>query len=264
MPQTDEGIALNERASGDGRQAMPRRFRSAPRRRMLSWVVLGTLGAVLFALAFASWAGSQDERVRVLALRVDVAAGERLEPDHITEARVAADGGGLVAADNAARLVGRTAMIDLPEGSLLSEALFAPSRRVGPGEAVVGVALDPADLPVPTLAPGEGLLLVRTPPPETAGLSDADASDMLAWWGEVFDVTAPPDAVAPGQRVTVSLRVAEAYAPAVATAAATGQLRLVLVTAPGPLAETPAPSGSLEELVDILEEAPASEGEESP
>lgn len=228
--------------NGEPRPRAPRerlRLRPAPRERRIPWILLGVLLVTGSGLAFSVWASGVGDRQPVLALATSIEAGETVTAGHLTEVRVGSDSSiRTVPAHRARDLIGLVALFDLAPGTIITPEQFTEGSRLAAGEAVVGVSLEPGAAPVPGLRAGDPLLLVRTPAPE--GLVAEPEAPNAVWWAEVFDVSRPddPDAVALGTTV-VSVKVAEQYAPDIATASATGRLRLVLVSAIGPLAEIP-------------------------
>ena len=60
------------------------------------------------------------------------------------------------------RVVGRAALIDLAEGTLLSTSVVADVPAVDTGDGVVGLSLDPGAYPSRGLAPGDRVHVVRT------------------------------------------------------------------------------------------------------
>lgn len=197
-----------------------------PVRRALNvpWILLGVLLVAGSALAFTVLGTGAGHRVRALALAVDVGAGAVLTDDVLTTVEVdAPDGTGLVPASRLDDVRGRTAVADLPAGTLVTGALFTDGPTLEPGEALVGVRLDPSAVPVTGLGPGDPVMAVRTPGTGDAG----DGGTPLVWTGTVFAVA--PVASPTGDVTVVTLRVDARDAPAVAAAAATDRVRLVLV-----------------------------------
>jgi hypothetical protein len=176
--------------------------------------------------------GSADDRVAVLALRRPVEPGQVLADTDLAVVGLAAEGDlRYLPADRRAEVVGQVAVAPLPAGALLHPSNVAARPAVGPGRAVVALALGPGDLPYPSLRAGDDVVLVETEPPELdRALADAGALPPAgAWAAEVFVVhPITHDGLASGG-VVVSLSVDVGDAPAVAAAVAGERFRLVFV-----------------------------------
>ena len=118
------------------------------------------------------------------------------------------------------RVVGRAALVDLAEGTLLSTSLVAEVPTVDTGDGVVGLSLDPGAYPSRGLAPGDRVHVVRT---EDVANLEAEPT-VVARSATVFDV----EELASDQ-ILVSILTNDEDAQAVAAAAGAGGLRLVLV-----------------------------------
>jgi hypothetical protein len=123
-------------------------------------------------------------------------------------------------------VVGRTAGTDLLPGQVLTAAAVVNAAPPAAGEALIGVAVKPGQLPGAGLSPRDEVLVVATEvtPSGTSGGADAGARPepiraTVLRTGEVD---------AAGQR-TVDLLVPETAAAEVAGLAASGQVVLVLV-----------------------------------
>lgn len=182
----------------------------------LPWIVLGVLLIAGCSLAFGVMAQELGARSAVVALARPLAQGVVVTPADLTSAEVAADPDvPLVAADDAARLVGRMTRAPLPAGTLASPALFGPPGvEVSAAHRVVGMALDTGEYPIATVGPGDTVSVVRT-----AGTGAVLADGVVV-------VESAPDETT-GQ-LFVSLAIGTADATAVAAAAAHGDVRLLL------------------------------------
>lgn len=233
--EAGEGPTRTSRVIGTG---APRR---RPRARRPALALFAAFSLVGCTLAFLVIAGRAGEPTRpALALARSIPPGETLTADHLRPVSVG-DGNQLrgVRPEDAERLLGRVALVGMAEGTLLDPAFFAPDSALAPGQAVVGVTVKPGEGPRRSLQRGDTLLLVGVPPSDLAGVP-GESGASTAWWGEVFDAAPIETADAAFGATAVSVRVAEAYAPEVAAAAAAGRLRLVLVAQIGPLDERPA------------------------
>ena len=184
-------------------------------------VAIGVLVTVVFALGAVLWHLSAVEKVPALVAAAPLERGEMTEASDVRVAYVSSDNT-LARLDSAdmGRVVGRAALVDLAEGTLLSTSLVAEVPTVDTGDGVVGLSLDPGAYPSRGLAPGDRVHVGRT---EDVANLDADPT-VVARSPTVFDV----EELASDQ-ILVSILTNEEDARAVAAAAGAGGLRLVLV-----------------------------------
>lgn len=226
MTTTFEG----KRAPGDGPERVLGQFQVEPppgRRARLPELAVGAALMVGFALAAVLWHMSSTQKEPALALAHAVRRGEAIDAADLRVVYLASDdpiarlGGG-----DAGSVVGRTAVSDMPAGTLLTRGSVAPRAVVGPGEGVVGLALDPGQVPAPELVPGD-LVNVIAGPAGGAGEEQPEGGQLvlLASRAQVYAVE---DLGTQGRKF-VSLKLREANANGVAAAAHAGPVRLVLV-----------------------------------
>lgn len=110
-----------------------------PKRRM--WLlIVSSLSMVVCAGAFALFYLRADTRVQVLAVTRPVASGQSIAVADLRVVRVVPDAGvALVRAAGASGVVGRTAVVPLAAGSLLTESQLGPAAWPPSGQAVVAV-----------------------------------------------------------------------------------------------------------------------------
>ena len=208
--------------SGDGQRADTRFRLESPRRRvqvpqLLVAVLLVALSA-LAALVLFSQASARDA---VLALANPVERGQVVATEDFSIVYVGTDDPvTTVPADRLSSLVGLTAVADLEAGTIVTPAHFVARSVLAEGEAVVGVALSPGEYPTPRLAAGDLVDVIRVE-------SGAGDGGVLVAAVEVFDIT---ELGTQGDQF-ISLRMPSAAAAGVAQAAATDNVRLVLVGA---------------------------------
>lgn len=209
-----------------------------PRRRVRPPEVLVGVGfAVAFALASVLWHLSTTERQAVLALARPVARGEVVKAGDLRVVYLASDDAiAHLSRTDSARVVGRPAGADLPAGTLLTAASVTSAPTLGDGEGVVGLSLEPGQVPVAELVPGDLVDVVaateaapatttgEAPPPLDANPEPA----AIATGATVYAVAGPS---VQGKRV-VSIKLAKPEATRVAAAAERGGIRLVLVGRP--------------------------------
>lgn len=212
---------FKDQASTNGHTGQaPRLEPPAGRRVRLPELALGIVVIAGCALASVLWQASSVERDPVLAVRDGVRRGEVLTADDLEVVYVASDDPiGHLPETELTAVVGGVAAVDLAPGTLLTTDLVIAGAAVTAGEGVVGLALEPGQVPTATLRPGDVVNVVAGP----------DASDggeaILAERAEVYAIEELP---AEG-RVFVSLGMDEAVANDVAAAAERGRVRLVLV-----------------------------------
>ncbi|HET9612006.1 MAG TPA: SAF domain-containing protein [Acidimicrobiales bacterium] len=152
--------------------------------RVAAGAVLALLGAWV-AMILVATAGGREE---TLAMASDVERGQRLERDHLTVVRVAADPGvRTIPAGDLDEVVGLLAGSDLPAGTLPSrdQLLDEGERLVTQDEVVVGARLGAAAAPRGDVPPGTPVLVVVRP-----GAGDgpsAEATEVLGWLRDIGD-----------------------------------------------------------------------------
>ncbi|MGV1004352.1 MAG: SAF domain-containing protein [Candidatus Nanopelagicales bacterium] len=197
---------------GDRSTAAPLRTQKRP------WLVAsGILMCVLGALGALWLVNSAGQRTPVLALAREVPYGAVLTAADLTKANVAADAGvPTIPANQADAQVGKVARTRLLAGTLLAPDAIGPDSLPGSGEVLVPLPVTSDRMPAGGLRPGDHLLAVDA--------SRANAEPISA---QVVRV-GPPDA----SLVTVVDVVTDpADGPALARAAATGKLALILTPA---------------------------------
>lgn len=195
------------------------------RQARVPWIVLGVLIVAGCALAAAVWAGRVAQRTPVVALARAVERGQVLVVEDLTVVNVAVDGQlPLVTAEAGGELVGLSAVSSLPAGTLLTEQMVTTDPGLAAGDRVVGLALDPGEYPVGALAPGDTVMVVRTPP-ATAAADEVGGTSVLVPLAAVYAVEPLGDT---STGVLVSVVVDEASAAPIAGAAAQDRVRLVL------------------------------------
>ncbi len=222
-------------------------------------MVLSALLVFVSIAAFASIYVRANHKQSVLIVTQTIEQGQQINGADLGSVSVSASGGAhLIPVTDAQLLSGRRAAVTIPSGSLLVMADTTTARAISPGDAVVGVALKAGQLPSSGVVSGETVMIVETGAPGSPVTSPVQSSSgsvgassgssslsagvpVLVPRATVFDVqpgsggssgssglvapSAAPDAV------LVSVEVSDTDAPLVATAAAVGQVSLVLLTA---------------------------------
>ena len=213
---------IRERASGNGHSVGRPLALEPPRGRRVRVpeLALGLLVVAGCALAAVLWHASSVERDPVLAVRDGVRRGDVLTVDDVQVVYVSSDDPiGHLAEAQLDAVVGGVAAADMAPGTLLTPDLVIDGAGVTAGEGVVGLALEPGQVPTATLRPGDVVNVVAGPDAAASG------EDVLVERAEVYAIE---DLPAEG-RVFVSLGMDEARANEVAAAAERGRVRLVLV-----------------------------------
>lgn len=188
----------------------------AVRRLRVPQLALGLVLSGLAALGFVVFNAASVQRTPVLALASDVQRGQVLEVDDLQVVHIGTDDVlALTPAADSGLLVGRAVVADLAAGTLMTSGQVSAASALTPGAGVVGVALAPGQYPTPRLAIGDLVSVVEV----SAGLT------VLVETAEVVGVE---PVGTQGQRF-ISLHTGETQAHSVAQAAATGEVRLVLV-----------------------------------
>jgi hypothetical protein len=207
------------------------RLNAGRRRRPAVWVAGVALIAVGAAVA-TSAALSAGAKHDVLALARSVPAGRLLTAADVRTVRVAADSSvATVPAAEESSVVGQRTAVDLVANSLLTNAAVGGAAVPAKGQALLGVALKPGQLPARPLSRGDQAELIPTPPTATA-TSSGSASDSSAVTPVPVTVDAEGAAGSDGTTV-VDLVLAADAAPKIAAQAAAGQLALVLLPRAG-------------------------------
>jgi len=191
-------------------------------------LVVGVALMVGFALAAVLWHMSSTTKEGALALAGPVTRGHVIEAPDLRVVYLASDDQiAHLRRTDAATVIGRVALTDLPAGTLLTAGSVAPRVTIGTNEGVVGLALEPGQVPAPALLPGD-LVNVIAGPTEGAGAAPTLTAQtpVLATRAAVYAVG---DLGTQGRRF-VSIKLPEADANRVAAAAERGPVRLVLVT----------------------------------
>lgn len=195
-----------------------------PRRALMA---AGVVLVVLCALGTYWLTQRSAERVAVVGVAQDVSWGELVTSADLVQVEVVNDPAlKPVPWSDVSSLVGQHAAADLQAGSLLTAKSVTGAEVPGPGDALVGVSVKQAQMPVTTLRPGDRVLLVTTADttaqPAAGAASSATAGAIEA---TVFTVGSTDSS---GAR-TVDVVLAEDQAARVASASAAGKVAIVLV-----------------------------------
>lgn len=195
----------------------------ASRRRWV-WAAVCALVAILAMLGVVTAVNQVSDRVKVVAVAQDVAAGEKIAAEDLVLAQVAEDPAlKPVPAADRDELVGQYAAVALRTGSLLTSSQLEEKNQLTDGKQLVGVEAKRGQLPLKALAPGDSVVVIATP-------GDGEEEPQKDQDGE-SPITARVAAISSPDRtgtVVVNLAVSPVDGPVLATRAASGNVALVL------------------------------------
>lgn len=188
--------------------------------RRLPVMLLGLIVIAGGALGVALWSQQQSQRTPVLVTDRALAPGEVVGISDFRSVPVAVGDVVVVPESALESLAGRTVVIPVTEGQLVSSSMFGdPTEIVPEGSVLVGAVLDPGRFPPSGLRAGDTVDLVHT---------QTDAEAEVIGSAEVFFVEVLEVGSAAGD-VAVSLVVVDGPGVVrVSAAAAAGELSLVV------------------------------------
>jgi len=214
----------NKRGTEPSEQPEPRQaaiLRPTKSRRRPVLIALGVALALLGGIGTWWVTTNLTRTVSVMATGVDVARGETITAEDLTTIQLA---GGqqvdAVPAADAAEVVGSTALVDLPAGTLITSANTGAAIAVTAGESIVGVSLTQAQMPGYPLAAGDQVRVVETP--VTQG--DAPTETPRSFEATVFTTRFDAETAV----WVIDLVVPQREAADIAARASTGRVALVL------------------------------------
>ncbi|QJY47798.1 hypothetical protein [Pseudonocardia broussonetiae] len=180
-------------------------------RRLSIGALLIVLGAVAAVVVFQQIG----DRVPAIGIARAVPFGQQVTEQDLRQILLPSGSElALVEWERTDEIVGRFAVTDLLPGQIMTRDAVTAERLPGPGQAIVGVAVEQGQVPVTPMAPRDQVLVVDAG--ESSG-SGVDANVLR---------TGPADV---GGRRTVDLLVSDVDAPRVARLAEAGRAVLVLV-----------------------------------
>ncbi len=194
---------------------------AATARRSVPLALVGLASVVVGALVFLTLYTTLDRRQSVLVAARDVAPGQVIAAEDLTEARVSvSEGAAWVPADQRGDVVGRPAAVGLTSGAILAPSQVGESSGLRAGQAEVGVALGPGQAPL-ALRQGSRVQVVD---------NGGDIPGEQAGPVVLSDHAVVSDVGAPSATTVVSLTLPAQEAAAVAAAGAAGRVSLVVVS----------------------------------
>jgi hypothetical protein len=123
-------------------------WRARRRRGRVPYLSFGALLVLLCVLGFAYYASQLGDRVPVLAVAQPVAAGQSITAADLKQVSAANDASlGLIPVSQASAVIGRTAVVPLLPGTLLTRSLIGDAAFPPSGKVVASVALKPGQYP---------------------------------------------------------------------------------------------------------------------
>ncbi len=228
-PKRSSGPNTAAAAPGELAPAPAPRVAAAPRQLQTRWVIaaaaLVLLGGLLVLVALPQYT----RRAPVVVMARDVSVGSTITAADVTTAEVAV-GDGLAVVRPQDGTLGKTALADLPRGTILSPGQVGTGAVLPAGQTLVPVRLQPGQRPAQGLAPGQSVLAVPAPadPSAPAGAAVTARAPLGA---TVLSMGEPDPSTGD---VVVDVRVAAEDAVDLARVAATGSVTLVVVPRSGP------------------------------
>lgn len=153
---------------------------AGPKRRQrgiqIPQLLLSLLVVAVFALLAVWWQASTTSRTPVLALAADIAQGEPIRSDQLTEIYISSDVPATVQrASDAAMFVGARPVTDLSAGTLITTEMFVTGAELSPGQAFVGLELDRTRAPIGIVA-GDRVQILAAGDDEAVATLSVDAA----------------------------------------------------------------------------------------
>jgi hypothetical protein len=143
----------------------------------MPFVALGGLLVIVCVLAYAYGAVRLGDRIQVLAVARAVAAGQAISAADLTQVSAARDPNvPLIPASQAPQVIGRTAVVPLLPGTLLTPALVGDAAFPPVGKVTASVALKPGQYPQGLAAGARVAAYVSTNPSGGAGQTATSGS----------------------------------------------------------------------------------------
>jgi hypothetical protein len=151
--RAERGIGTTRRTGG--------RLPTNTKRRRPAVAALAALLIVGGALIAGLLAIRMDERQAVVQIAQNVGVGEQITKEDLAETRVAGDSLSLVPVDQAQKILGTYAKVNLIKGQLLDPKQVTDKSPIAEGMAAVGIVLVNGRIPAAGLQPGDLVELIR-------------------------------------------------------------------------------------------------------
>jgi hypothetical protein len=201
---------------------------SPPKKRRLSWVLVGVLLVGLAALLGAYVLTAVDDRLSVMVAARDLAPGEPITAADLRAVEMGKTGGLRAIQSHQQELIlGQAPRGPIPEGTVLNTGLFVSKDLAIPaGQVVIGGVFAAGAVPTASLAAGDEvvmLVVAASGPAAPTVATEATILGSARVWA--MEGAAEPDS---SGKVWVSLLVAEQLETSSVQAASDGRLRLAL------------------------------------
>lgn len=199
------------------------RVRSRPRPAIIA---LGFALVIVASLGGAWLYMSTGQTVQVISANAPIARGDQITREDLTTVEIP-EGQTIPSytVDDAKSVIGQYAVVDIPQGTLISPNNIAGNAGVPEGDSIVGIALTQAQLPPYPLASGDPVRIVETP----INQGDPPATTPPTIKATVVSVTQDETS---GNTI-VAVAVDEDRAADLAARAATGRVALILDSTTG-------------------------------
>jgi hypothetical protein len=192
---------------------------------------------------FADLYANAGHRAAIVAVVQPVHQGQQISSSDLGEVE-ASIGGSVhpIPYSAVGSVVGRVAAVALVPGSILTTGDVSNASRIPSGDAIVGVALKPGQLPSSGVAPGQQVMVVQTglpgsPAPTFPSSNSSTGSTssqpiavgVLVPRAEVYDVASSGSTSGDASTQLVSIQLSKNLAPAVSVAAAAGEVSIVVI-----------------------------------
>lgn len=192
-------------------------------------VVVGLLLFVVGVFATSGFIRQANERTPVFVAARTLQPGQMLSPSDLRVAEVGlAPGVAAIPAGSVHDLAGKAVMSPLEEGQILSPASVAAGSALVPGQVAMSVAVAPSHAAGGALRAGDHVMVLSTQSPDRMSASTA----VLLSEVEILSVETE-DGAGVEPAVTVTVAISENDAPALAQAANSGVIDLVLLPTGG-------------------------------
>jgi hypothetical protein len=225
-------MRISEKPAQDGRLSAPtglsgpasRKLPVPPRERRPALAALAVLLILGGALATTLLVMRSGDRVSAVRIVEQVGAGQRIPASAIEEVQIADTGIDYVPWRFNERVLQTYAAVTLLPGTLLTDQMVTTdSDRVGPGKAVVGLALKAGQVPA-GLTKGDVVQVVYVP--SASRESGSAEQRVLAQQARVESVGDPENRATSG---LVSVIVDSSVAPSVALHASSGEIAVTML-----------------------------------
>lgn len=235
--------AGNSRSAAPVQPAVGERLPAPPRERKPALAALAVLLILVGALGATVLVLRAGERVEVVKVKAEIAAGESVNDDNVTSVMVADDASiNYVKWSQLAELRKLKATNTIPKGAIAVGEMFSGKGGLPAGKSAVGVSLKEGQYPAGGLKSGDSVDVYQvgdsasssSRDKETGGSAGSSASDSpIVSAARVSSVADKSDATVSTGSLGITLLVDTADAAAVTRAASAGAVSLVQVSPNG-------------------------------